>query len=235
MIIRKKRGRQLLCLARAVLRIRNTQHQDSFQYNMDGLLRTLRAWAMLGILEHRVRVYLLELHVGVKSVIKKGQLRSVLCLLRFWGVRGKCDSTHGDVLNMLISACRTGKQNVVVNVATLDTIPRLSVDKCLRTSLQRYMDRMPRTLANAPVHERVCWHCKKVVETSLRKCASCKRARYCSRRCQAEGWGEHQPACKTVASFLNRELIEGVMLSEECEDETWGSFLRERIGQRQQT
>ena len=232
-IIRKKSKRPLLCLARAVLRIRTTMHPDSLDYDMDGLLRTLQARVMLGILENRMRVYLSELRLGVKSVIKKTQLRSVLRILRFWGVRGKCDSTHGEVLKMLVSACKTGTQKVVVNLATLDTIPSLSVDKCFGTELQRYMDRMPRTLANAPVHKQVCWHCKNVVTTPLRKCGDCKRARYCSRICQMEGWGEHQRACQTVASFLNRELIESVMFSEVSVHETWGSFLREHIGQRQ--
>ena len=133
---------------------------------------------------------------------------------------------------MLVSACRTGTQKLAVNLATLETIPNLSVDKCVGTEVQRYMDRMPRTLANAPVHKQVCWHCKNVVESPLRKCGDCKRARYCSRECQMEDWGEHQRACQTIASFLNRELIEGVMFSEVSVHETWGSFLREHIGQR---
>ena len=71
-VIRNKTGRPLLLLARAVLRIRNSQHADSFQYDIDGLLRGLQARAMLGILEHRVRVYLVELQLGVKSVITLG-------------------------------------------------------------------------------------------------------------------------------------------------------------------
>ena len=134
---------------------------------------------------------------------------------------------------MLVSGCKTGQQRLVVDLATLATIPSLTVENRSGTELQRYMDRMPRTLANAPVHKQVCWHSKNVVETPLRKCAGCKRARYCSRICQTEGWGEHQRECQTVASFLNRELIEGVIFSEVSVRETWGSFLREHIGQRQ--
>ena len=234
-LIRNKSGRPLLFLARAVLRIRKSTHSDSLHYDMDGLLRTLQARAMLGILEHRVRVYLVELRVGVKSVIKKGQLRSVLRLFRLLGVRGKCDSTHVDVLNMLISACRTGEPSVTVDAATLDAIPRLSVVvQCLRTSLQCLMDRVPRSLADAPVHQRVCWHCKTVVDTPLQKCASCKRARYCSRLCQVADWREHQPACKTAARLLDRELIEAVKMRAVREGETWGSVLCERIGRRLQ-
>ena len=95
-IIRKKSKRPLLCLARAVLRIRTTMHPDSFDYDMDGLLRTLQARVMVGILENRTRVYLSELRLGVKSVIKKIEIRSVLLSLRIWCVRGKCDSTYGD-------------------------------------------------------------------------------------------------------------------------------------------
>ena len=234
-MIRNQGRRPLLYLARAVLRIRVTQHADTLQYDLDGLLRTLQARAMLGILEHRMRVYLVELQVGVKSVIKKGQLRSVLRQLRLWGVRGRCDSTHVDVLNLLISACRTGKPSVSVDLATLDAIPRLNVVKCPRSSLQCYMDRVPRSLAHAPVHPRACWHCKKVADTPLRKCAGCKRARYCGRVCQLAGWGEHQSVCKIASNFLNSELIGAVKLSDVRVGATWGSVLRDRIGQRQQS
>ena len=231
-IIRKKSRRPLLGLCRAVLRIRTTVHPDCIAYDMDGLLRTLQARAMLGILENRIRGYLSELRFGVKSFIKKTQVRYVLRILRFWGVRGKCDSAYGEVLKMLVFSCKTGSQRVVVNLDTLATIPSLTVDTRSGTELQRYMDRMPRTLANAPVHKQVCWHCKNVVESPLRKCAGCKRARYCSRICQVEGWGDHQRACLAVASFLSRQLIEGVMFDEVSVHQTWGSFLPEHIDQR---
>ena len=46
------------------------------------------------------------------------------------------------------------------------------------------------------------------------------------------GWGEHQLACKTVATFLNSEFIEAVKLSHVRI--SWMrlgvSVLRERIG-----
>jgi hypothetical protein len=232
-IIRKESRRPLLRLARAVLRIRITVHPDCLSYDMDGLLRTLRARVMLGILEERFRVYLFELQIGVKSFIKKTQLCLVLRVLRCWGVRGKCDSTYGEVLKMLVSACKRDTPSVVLNLSTVATIPGLTVDKRSSTQLQRYMDRMPRALANAPVHKQVCWHCKNVVESPLRKCSGCKRARYCSRICQKEGWGEHQRACQAVACFLNRQLIGGVMFDEVSVHETWGSFLPEHIERRE--
>ena len=70
-IIRKESKRPLVWLARAVLRIRTTMHADCLDYDMDGLLRTLRARVMVGILENRMRVYLQQLRLRVKFVIRR--------------------------------------------------------------------------------------------------------------------------------------------------------------------
>ena len=238
-VVRKERkhdfpvGRPLLVLARVVKRIRTTLHSNVLAYDMDGLLRTLRARVILGILEQRARVYLFELQIGVKSFIKKPQLDLMLRVLRCWGFRGKCEAGYGEVLKLLVSACKRDTPSVTVDLGTFATIPALTVDKRFGTGLQRYVGRMPRALANAPVHKQVCWHCKNVVESRLRKCADCKRARYCGRKCQAEAWGWHQRACSAVACFLSRELILGVMFDEVSVHETWGSFLPEHIQRRE--
>ena len=228
-IIRKESKRPLVGLARAVLRIRTTMHADCLDYDMDGLLRTLRARVMVGILEHRMRVYLKQLRLRLKFVIQETEVSTVASALRIWGVRGKCEEIHGQVLWMLVDSCRTGRQILAVDVATLETIPSLFVDTCVDTELQRFMSRMPRSLVHAPVHKQLCWHCGGFFARGMRKCGDCKRARYCSRECQVDDWGEHEKACENIAGFLNREWIDDVMFSEVSVHETWGSFLREHF------
>ena len=48
----------------------------------------------------------------------------------------------------------------------------------------------------------VCWKCAKHSDT-LRKCSSCKVAKYCDRDCQAADWRErHKTWCKAMPEFI---------------------------------
>lgn len=225
----KAKGRPLIGLARAVLRIRLTLHHDTLQYDMDGLLRVLQARCMLGVLEHRIRVYLLEVRVGAKPRIRDKSKLQLSRSVDSLADRGLCDDAYRDLLKMLISSCRSGKDTVKVGLAVFCAIPALSLGvRSEDSAVEQYMDRMPLSLATAPVYKRMCWHCKKIAVVSL-KCGSCKRARYCSRSCQRQGWKEHKPECSAIASFLTKELMTMAYSNEVREDDVWESFLHEHL------
>ena len=54
--------------------------------------------------------------------------------------------------------------------------------------------------SNAMKHEMFqCYKCRKFEPTdgpTFLKCARCRVAFYCSRECQAQGWGKHKAECK---------------------------------------
>ena len=40
-----------------------------------------------------------------------------------------------------------------------------------------------------------CYGCSKYAIYKTRKCAGCRKVRYCSRECQQTAWEDHQPLC----------------------------------------
>jgi len=67
----------------------------------------------------------------------------------------------------------------------------------------------------------VCWNCRHVrnlqpkmeeeeemkrgryIEWNLSKCSRCRRAWFCSKRCQMESWAGHKPFCKVMAKLVS--------------------------------
>jgi len=54
---------------------------------------------------------------------------------------------------------------------------------------------------------RVCWNCEvdQDEEIKLKKCAGCKRARYCSKECQEKDWSEHKLLCDQLEKERREE------------------------------
>ena len=73
----------------------------------------------------------------------------------------------------------------------------------------------------------ICWRCgKKDGEggVSLKKCGSCKVARYCNKDCQTKHWKEkHRIVCKVMPEFLKMTRID---YSKYNEDALFGMFQR---------
>ena len=202
---------------------------DELSYDMDGLLNKLRARCLLGILEHRARVYSLEVEVGAKSCIRKQSERSLSCLVRCLGNRGNCDAAYCVLINKLLQSCRTGRFTTRISAGAFSAVPGLGLAGGSFRVVDCYMERMPMSLATAPVHKGKCWHCKKTVDTLLQKCANCKRARFCGASCQLKMWGAHKLECKAIARYLSDDLMQGVRWSEVMKHDVWASFLRRHL------
>lgn len=226
----KTTGRPLIGLAKAVLRLRLTKHPKDLHYNMDGLLRALQARCILGVLEHRLREYSIQVQVKAKQCIQDTSKLQVLSrVVDTWADRGMCEEPYRHLLKMMIKSCAKKGLMVKVNEETFRSIPGLGVSPCSNSTLMKqYMDRVPDTLATAPVHKQKCWHCKEMVLVT-QKCPDCKRARYCSRRCQKNGWEEHKPACRAIASFLTKEMMMHVHAHGVHQDDTWKSVLSKHM------
>jgi MYND finger len=77
----------------------------------------------------------------------------------------------------------------------------------LHSVLHKYRSNDPSSLPEAPPFhhpdQTLCAYCGKASD-SLKMCTRCKLARYCSRDCQSEHWGQalfgHKKLCKAVAS-----------------------------------
>jgi hypothetical protein len=55
-----------------------------------------------------------------------------------------------------------------------------------------------------------CCHCDKdVPKETLLECTKCKRARYCSAKCQKEHWSSHRKVCEIIhkGELINRLRI----------------------------
>ena len=226
----KTTGRPLIGLAKAVLRLRLTKHPEDMHYDMDGLLQVLQARCILGVLEHRLREYSIQVQVKAKHCIQDtSKLQFLSRIVDTWADRGMCEEPYRHLLKVLIKSCAKKDLKVQVSAEVFRSIPGLGLTSCSKSTLMKqYMDRVPDTLATAPVHKQKCWHCKEIVLVT-QKCGSCKRARYCSRLCQKNGWEEHKPACKAIAGFLTQELMMHVHACEVHQDDTWKSILRKHM------